>query len=519
MLPLLLLPALAASSPLRSTPSTSSGKLAPLYVPPPPSVGGFSHGEIALFANAHSNSTSHLVPNGYIVKLAKGACPHKHRQLLGMIRAEEKNWMGHLASQGVLSFENELEGLEKVVNVGKKWVGLTGKWSDRELEKIRALEGVEYVERDSIVVTREVDSDLDDKYKRDQQKFATWVWSSPNFAPCQNWLPDLHLRLLLHPDPSGVNAYIIDTGVNIDHVELEGRAEWGKTMPKNDVDQDANGHGSHVAGTVASNRYGVAKSAHIIAVKVLGSNGQGTMSDVIGGVEWAVNDMETRKSKKGYKGSVANMSLGGGKSQALDDVVDAAVGEGMHFAVAAGNDNRDACGYSPAAAKEAITVGASTSKDEIAYFSNHGKCVDVFAPGLNILSIWNTGNRSINTISGTSMASPHVAGLVAYFLSVYPEKFSPSAEDFEDSVYDAILHPSFGSPFQWAKDFVLSLFGPHLNILVGREEKLAPVPIKELSPKVLKNVLLKLSTKDALSGLPANTPNLLIYNNFTFASA
>ncbi|KAH8922602.1 hypothetical protein BT69DRAFT_1297824 [Atractiella rhizophila] len=244
MLPLLLLPALAASSPLRSTPSTSSGKLAPLYVPPPPSVGGFSHGEIALFANAHSNSTSHLVPNGYIVKLAKGACPHKHRQLLGMIRAEEKNWMGHLASQGVLSFENELEGLEKVVNVGKKWVGLTGKWSDRELEKIRALEGVEYVERDSIVVTREVDSDLDDKYKRDQQKFATWGLHRISHRAKIGFQTFIY-GFFSTPTPSGVNAYIIDTGVNIDHVELEGRAEWGKTMPKNDVDQDANGHGSH----------------------------------------------------------------------------------------------------------------------------------------------------------------------------------------------------------------------------------------------------------------------------------
>jgi cerevisin len=120
----------------------------------------------------------------------------------------------------------------------------------------------------------------------------------------------------------------------------------------------------------------------------------------------------TGKTK--HKGSVANMSLGGGKSQATDDAVDAAVDAGLHFAVAAGNDNKDACNYSPAAAKKAVTVGASTLSDTRAYFSNHGPCVDVFAPGLNILSTWSPGNSSSNKISGTSMASPHVCGLLAY---------------------------------------------------------------------------------------------------------
>jgi len=163
-----------------------------------------------------------------------------------------------------------------------------------------------------------------------------------------------------------------------------------------------------VQGTIASAKYGVAKKANIIAVKVLGAGGSGTMSDVVAGVAWAADSASKQAALKAqgknskHKGSVANMSLGGGKSQSLDDAVDAAVEDGLHFAVAAGNDNRDACAYSPAASKNAITVGASSIADARAYFSNFGKCVDIFAPGLDILSIWNAGPRSTNKISGTS---------------------------------------------------------------------------------------------------------------------
>lgn len=162
-------------------------------------------------------------------------------------------------------------------------------------------------------------------------------------------------------------------------------------MPRNDVDVDGNGHGTHCAGTIASKSYGVAKKAHVIAVKVLGSNGSGTNSDVIGGVQWALNDADRHKKialeelrktgKTNHKGSVANMSLGGGRSPSLDAAVNAAVKGGIYFAVAAGNDNRDACTSSPAAAELVVTVGASTLGDERAYFSNHGSCVDIFAPG------------------------------------------------------------------------------------------------------------------------------------------
>ncbi|GME83307.1 unnamed protein product [[Candida] boidinii] len=170
----------------------------------------------------------------------------------------------------------------------------------------------------------------------------------------------------------GVTAYVIDTGVSVTHQEFDGRAKWGKTIPTDDSDVDGNGHGTHCAGTIGSKDYGISKNAEIVAVKVLKTNGSGTMSDVIKGVEFAANAhiKALKESKPGFKGSTANMSLGGGKSPGLDLAVNAAVKAGLHFAVAAGNDNADACNYSPAAAEKAVTVGASTLSDARAYFSN-----------------------------------------------------------------------------------------------------------------------------------------------------
>ncbi|KAF9897081.1 serine protease, partial [Lobosporangium transversale] len=160
----------------------------------------------------------------------------------------------------------------------------------------------------------------------------------------------------------GITVFVIDTGINTKHKEFEGRASWGATIPMGDADIDGNGHGTHCAGTIGSAAYGVAKKAKVVAVKVLRSNGSGTMSDVVAGVDFAVQKHSALKTAGGskYKGSVANMSLGGGKSRPLDSAVSSAVARGLHFAVAAGNDNRDACNYSPAGVEAAVTVGAST---------------------------------------------------------------------------------------------------------------------------------------------------------------
>ena len=299
------------------------------------------------------------------------------------------------------------------------------------------------------------------------------------------------------------------------------------------MDEDGNGHGSHCAGTIASRKYGVAKAAKVIAVKVLGSNGSGTMSDVVGGVSWAAGQAaakaaaaleEFRKTgKTSHKGSVANMSLGGGKSRALDDIVNKAVDAGMHFAVAAGNDNRDACNNSPAAAEKAITVGASTLGDERAYFSNHGPCVDVFAPGLNILSTYIGSNESTTTMSGTSMASPHTAGLLAYLLSIYPSKaFNPSfAPDLVPAALQtpetpATFASAYALAYQSLPSWVTTFLPPPALVdeVVGGD--VAPVPPPTLTPKQLKVALLALATENMLDGpLPSGSPNLLIFNNAT----
>jgi cerevisin len=196
----------------------------------------------------------------------------------------------------------------------------------------------------------------------------------------------------LLPPKSQCTSYVIDTGIYIGHSEFEGRARWGKTIPRNDTDTDDNGHGTHCAGIIGSRKYGIAKKANLIAVKAFRSDGVASMEDIVGGVTWAANDALARKAnaeaqfkrtgKRVYKGAVANMSFGGGKSEVLDRAVNAAVASGLHAATAAGNDHQDACESSPARATEVVTAGASSVADEMAYFSNHGPCVDIFAPGM-----------------------------------------------------------------------------------------------------------------------------------------
>jgi cerevisin len=208
-----------------------------------------------------------------------------------------------------------------------------------------------------------------------------------------------------------VNVYVVDTGININHKDFEGRAVWGKTIPKDLNDEDENGHGTHCAGTVGGKTYGVAKKANLIAVRVLNGEGSGTNSDVIAGIEWAAKDSRTGKGK------VVSMSLGGPVNTVVDDAVNSAVDKGVVVVVAAGNSYLAANLFSPARAEKAITVGASTINDERASFSNWGPKIDVFAPGKDILSAWKGSDEATNTISGTSMACPHVAGLAATFIS------------------------------------------------------------------------------------------------------
>ncbi|KAF2664033.1 cuticle-degrading protease from Paecilomyces Lilacinus [Microthyrium microscopicum] len=226
----------------------------------------------------------------------------------------------------------------------------------------------------------------------------------------------------LYDDTAGAGtcSYIIDTGIHTSHPEFEGRATFVKNFAGTALDDD-NGHGTHVAGTIGSKTYGVAKKTKLYAIKVLDADGSGSWSDVIAGIQLSVTDSKTRSCPKGI---VVNMSLGGDKSQSVNDAVASAVDAGLFYAVAAGNEAADLSTTSPASEPKAFAVGATDNTDAMASFSNYGTTLGVFAPGVDILSTWNDGKT--NTISGTSMATPHITGLGAYLLGL-SGKLSPSA--------------------------------------------------------------------------------------------
>ncbi|KAI9207438.1 peptidase S8/S53 domain-containing protein [Polychytrium aggregatum] len=383
-------------------------------------------------------SNSDLIQDSYIVVLKDHVDLSDHLSLL-----QKSNFIQTSKRSGRKN--SGLNQVQRQFQIGGKLKGYSGRFDAETLAYIRNSEHVEFVEHDQTVYAIETQND------------APWGLARISHRS----LPRQPYEYIYAPEAGeGVTAYVVDTGVNIHHKDFEGRAEWGATIPEGDPDVDGNGHGTHVAGTIAGKTYGVAKKAKVKAIKVLRSNGSGSLSDVISGIDWVVTDHEERKSRdKGKTKSVANMSLGGGRSRALDRAVDVAVKAGVNFAVAAGNDGLDACDYSPAASQLAVTVGASNSRDEAAWFSNHGDCVDIFAPGQEIESAWIGSNVATNIISGTSMASPHIAGVLALLIS------QPEFEDY--------------------------------------------------TPKQLKDALVNLSTEDALEDLPtwAGGSNRLVFTN------
>lgn len=217
---------------------------------------------------------------------------------------------------------------------------------------------------------------------------------------------------------SGINVYVIDTGILSNHNEFSGRLGAGYSAVADGSTNDCNGHGTHVAGTIVGTSFGVAKRAYVYPVRVLDCEGSGSNADVIEGIEWVANNAR--------RPAVANMSLGGSRSQAVNDAVAKAIAKGVVFVVAAGNSSDNACNYSPASTPEAITVAASDKNDTSASFTSFGSCVDTYAPGVSITSAGISSPSSTATMSGTSMASPHTAGAVALLLEKSPNS-SPAA--------------------------------------------------------------------------------------------
>eukprot|EP01062_Namystynia_karyoxenos_P019942 TRINITY_DN1753_c0_g1_i10.p2 TRINITY_DN1753_c0_g1~~TRINITY_DN1753_c0_g1_i10.p2 ORF type:complete len:403 (+),score=144.46 TRINITY_DN1753_c0_g1_i10:76-1284(+) len=318
------------------------------------------------------------------------------------------------------------------------------KLSDGQLAEVLAHPEVDFVERNQIAHVADVPVNASKRISCPATQTEPLSWGQKRvtaqsagdveevFAHDPNW-------------GNGVTVYVLDTGVRITHEEFGGRAEWGANFAGG-ADQDNNGHGTHCAGTIGGKTYGLAKAATIVAVKVLGDSGSGSYDGIISGVEWTVS-----RGKK----AIANMSLGGGYSAALNQAVNAAASAGVLFANAAGNDNRDSCSYSPASAEDGICVGSTelASKggqqiDSRSYFSNYGSCTHVFAPGSAIDSAYRGSDSAYATLSGTSMAAPHVAGVAAIALQANPGYSAAQIKNWITSkaMSGLIENPGTGSP-------------------------------------------------------------------------
>jgi subtilisin family serine protease len=305
--------------------------------------------------------------------------------------------------------------------------GFAATMSDRQARRLAADPAVAYVQQDRAVHITDV-----------QPSPPSWGLDRVD----QRNLP-LDNSYTFDTTASNVTAYVIDTGIRITHQTFGGRATWGTNTVGDGNNTDCNGHGTHVSGTIGGSQYGIAKGIHLVAVKVLDCNGSGSFSGVAAGI-----DFVTQQHVAGTP-AVGNMSLGAsGSDAATETAVRNAVADGVVMAIASGNSNADACNFTPARVAEAITVNASDINDARASFSNFGTCTDIFGPGVNITSSWMTNDTATNTISGTSMATPHTAGVAALWLATHPGDTPAQVATalINNSTPNKITNPGAGSP-------------------------------------------------------------------------
>lgn len=343
--------------------------------------------------------------------------------------------------------------------------GFAAKLSAAQLAKLRKDPSVKYVEEDATVSINDkpapppTDKDApragvataphDDNGVRTKTVQPNPTWGLDRVD--QRNLP-LNNAYKYTGTGAGVTAYVIDTGLYTGHSLFGGRARGGFTaIDDGHGTDDCHGHGTHVAGTIGSSTYGVAKGVSLVGVRVLDCSGSGTWSGVVAGIDWVTYNHDGP--------SVANMSLGGGYSQAVNDAVAASTLRGVVHVVAAGNSNDNACSYSPASTVQALTVAATDNTDTRAWFSNYGSCVDLFAPGVDITSTYIGSPTAITTMSGTSMASPHVAGLTALYLEANPYATATTANATlkSEGAWGVVTNPGTGTPNRFARKWNATL--------------------------------------------------------------
>jgi subtilisin family serine protease len=300
-------------------------------------------------------------------------------------------------------------GGEVLFTYGHAIKGFAAKLPPAALAAVRASANVDYVEADASI---QLDLPASEVSDQTTQRNPTWGLDRVD----QKDLP-LNNKYTYNNDGTGVTVYVIDSGIRITHTQFEGRASHGFDAVDGGPADDCNGHGTHVAGTVGSAKYGVAKKVSLVAVRVLDCDGNGSFSGVIAGIDWVTEHAPLQ--------AIANMSLGApGRHSATEQAITESINAGVPYAIAAGNDGVNACDYTPARTPRAITVGATDDGDWETWFSNYGECLDIWAPGQDITSTWNTSDTATNTINGTSMASPHVAGVAALYNQLHPSATS-----------------------------------------------------------------------------------------------